>query len=65
MEGTVQTNQEPTVRTAQSRGYRISYEDVGDGAPILLITGLTGSAEQMREDGYMAIILKHPMTWRE
>lgn len=53
MEGMAQGNQEPRVRSARSRGYTISYEDAGDGAPLVLITGLTGSAQQMREDGYV------------
>jgi pimeloyl-ACP methyl ester carboxylesterase/uncharacterized protein (DUF433 family) len=53
MEGTVNKDQEPVVRTARSRGFTISYEDVGQGAPVILITGLTGSARQMREDGYV------------
>jgi pimeloyl-ACP methyl ester carboxylesterase len=53
MEGTVQSPRQPTVKTTTSRGYATSYEDVGEGPPIVLITGLGGSVRQMREDGYV------------
>lgn len=53
MEEASQTNREPSVRTARSRGYTISYEDEGEGTPIVLVASLNGSARQMRENGYV------------
>ena len=40
-------------KTAQSRGYTISYEDAGVGQVIVLITGATMSAADWRDAGYV------------
>lgn len=40
-------------KTAMSRGYAISYEDVGRGSPIVLIPGYMHSAANFREVGYV------------
>jgi pimeloyl-ACP methyl ester carboxylesterase len=36
-----------------SRGYAISYEDVGEGSPVLLVPGFMQSAADYRLDGYV------------
>ncbi len=40
-------------KTAQSRGYTISYEDAGVGPVIMLIPGATMSAADWRDAGYV------------
>ena len=40
-------------RSTQSRGFTISYEDTGEGPAILLIPGLTMSAADWRDAGYV------------
>ncbi len=41
------------LRRAPSRGYDISYEDVGSGPPIVLLNGLSGRAAEWRELGFV------------
>jgi hypothetical protein len=41
------------MKTAQSRGYTISYEDAGVGSVIVLIPGATMSAADWRDAGYV------------
>jgi pimeloyl-ACP methyl ester carboxylesterase len=43
----------PGARIAMSRGYAISYEDVGQGSPVVLIPGLMQSAADYRQAGYL------------
>jgi pimeloyl-ACP methyl ester carboxylesterase len=38
---------------ARSRGYAISYEDTGQGSPVVLIPGLMQSAADYRQAGYV------------
>ena len=40
-------------RTTQSRGFKISYDDAGQGPVIVLIPGLTMSAADWRDAGYV------------
>jgi pimeloyl-ACP methyl ester carboxylesterase len=40
-------------RSAKSRGYAISYEDMGTGSAVLLIPGLMQSAADYRQAGYV------------
>jgi len=49
----------PSVREAISRGFRISFEDAGVGDPLVLINGLTGSAAEWRELGFVTPLAKH------
>lgn len=44
---------DPISRMAKSRGYRISYEDVGQGSPVVLVPGLFQSASDYRQAGYV------------
>jgi len=43
----------PGLRVARSRGYAISYEDVGQGSPVVLAPGFMQSAADYREAGYV------------
>ena len=43
----------PGARIARSRDYAISYEDVGQGSPVVLIPGLMQSAADYRQAGYV------------
>jgi len=43
----------PGLRTAKSRGHAISYEDAGDGFPVVLVPGLMQSAADYRQAGYV------------
>jgi pimeloyl-ACP methyl ester carboxylesterase len=43
----------PGTRIAKSRGYSISYEDVGQGSAVVLIPGLMQSAADYRVAGYV------------
>jgi pimeloyl-ACP methyl ester carboxylesterase len=43
----------PTIKRARSRGYGISYEDVGRGPAVVLIPGWTMSAADWRDAGYV------------
>jgi pimeloyl-ACP methyl ester carboxylesterase len=43
----------PGPRTAKSRGYAISYEDAGQGSPVLLVPGFMQSAADYRRAGYV------------
>jgi pimeloyl-ACP methyl ester carboxylesterase len=43
----------PGTRIARSRGYAISYEDTGQGSPVVLIPGLMQSAADYRQAGYV------------
>src|SRR5881628_2408208 len=43
----------PTPRIARSRGYAISYEDAGEGSPVVLVPGYMQSAADYREAGYV------------
>lgn len=43
----------PGTRIARSRGYAISYEDTGQGSPVVLIPGLMQSAADYRQGGYV------------
>ncbi len=49
----VKTPAGPEPRIARSRGYAISYEDVGQGFPVVLIPGYMGSAADFRQAGYV------------
>jgi len=40
-------------RIARSRGYAISYEDSGQGSPVVLVPGFMQSAADFREAGYV------------
>ncbi len=40
-------------KRARSRGYDISYEDVGTGVPVVLINGLSGRAAEWRDLGFV------------
>jgi len=40
-------------KTTQSRGFTISYEDTGEGPAVVLIPGLTMSAADWRDAGYV------------
>lgn len=40
-------------RTARSRGFAIRYEDVGEGAAVVLVLGFLQSAADWRETGYV------------
>ena len=44
---------EPNVRATSSRGYEISYEDAGAGPALVLVNGLTGTAAEWRELGFV------------
>jgi pimeloyl-ACP methyl ester carboxylesterase len=46
----------PGARIATSRGYAISYEDVGQGSPLVLLPGLMQSAADYREAGYVNLL---------
>ena len=41
------------VRTTESRGHRISYEDVGAGPAIVLVNGFASPAAEWRDRGYV------------
>lgn len=43
----------PTLKRARSRGYDISYEDIGTGRAIVLLPGWTMSAGDWRDAGYV------------
>jgi pimeloyl-ACP methyl ester carboxylesterase len=43
----------PEPRIARSRGHAISYEDVGQGFPVVLIPGYMQSAADFRQAGYV------------
>jgi pimeloyl-ACP methyl ester carboxylesterase len=43
----------PETCIARSRGYAISYEDAGQGSPVVLVPGLMGSAFDCRQAGYI------------
>lgn len=46
-----------TVRSARSRGFEISYEDVGAGPSVVLISGFAWPASSWRELGYVERLL--------
>jgi pimeloyl-ACP methyl ester carboxylesterase len=41
------------VRTTESRGHRISYEDAGEGPAIVLVNGMASPAAEWRDRGYV------------
>ncbi len=43
----------PGPRIARSRGYAISYEDAGQGSPVVLLPGFMGTAAYYRDAGYV------------
>jgi pimeloyl-ACP methyl ester carboxylesterase len=57
----VNIHADPAPCIARSRGYAISYEDAGQGPPVLLLPGFMQSAADYRQNGY---INRLAATWR-
>lgn len=46
-------------KTTRSRGYAISYEDIGSGVTVVLLPGWTMSAADWRDAGYLEALAGH------